>query len=262
MPTHRLASPLVLALTFALGALSACSSDDTTPSGSGGAAGDDASTAGTGGATGGAGGTTASGGSAGAAGADAAGGTTGTGGAVLDGSVSDGSAGDGAATMTLTSAALTSGGTFQALNTCAGANTSPPLTWSAGPVGTMSYAVDLTDLSISAVHWVIWDIPAGTTSLPAALPGDTTLTTPVTAKQLHRAAFFGPGGAYRGPCPNGATHNYRFQVNAIGAATLAGVSNTSTSDDVKGLVQAASLGHGDLAGTSNAAAAPADAAAQ
>jgi Raf kinase inhibitor-like YbhB/YbcL family protein len=164
--------------------------------------------------------------------------------------------------MTLTSTALTEGAVFQDTNTCAGVNTSPPLTWNAGPSGTLSYAVDLTDMTNSAVHWVIYDIPAATTALPAALPGDTTLTTPVSAKQIHRAAFFGAGGAYRGPCPNGNLHNYRFQVNAIGTATLAGVTGTSTSDDVKGLVQAASLAHGDLNGTSSARAAPADASGQ
>jgi Raf kinase inhibitor-like YbhB/YbcL family protein len=158
--------------------------------------------------------------------------------------------------MSLTSTALAEGGMFAAANTCAGANTSPPLTWTAGPTGTMSYAVTLTDLDIDAVHWVIWDIPATTLALPADLPGDTTLTTPVMAMQVHKAEFFGAGGAYRGPCPSGATHTYQFQVNAIGTATLAGVTTASTTEAVRTAVQAASLAHGDLFGTSNASAPP------
>ena len=166
---------------------------------------------------------------------------------------------DSAASITLTSTVLPQGGTFPSENTCAGVNDSPPLTWTAGPTGTVSYSVALTDLSINAVHWIIWDIPAGTTSLPAMLPGDTALTTPVVAKQLHRAAFFGAGGAYRGPCPSGNLHAYQFQVNAIGSATLAGVTGTSTSDQIQALAQAASLGHGDLTGLSAATAPPADA---
>lgn len=165
---------------------------------------------------------------------------------------------DSAASMTLTSSALAAGAAFAPENTCAGANTSPPLTWTAGPSGTMSYAVTLTDLDNGAVHWVIWDIPSGTTSLPANLPGDTTLTTPVMAKQLHKAQFFGAGGAYRGPCPMGATHTYQFEVNAIGSATLAGISGASTTEDIRTLAQDASLAHGDLRGTSNAAMPPAD----
>jgi Raf kinase inhibitor-like YbhB/YbcL family protein len=165
---------------------------------------------------------------------------------------------DGPMSMTLTSAALPAGTAFPAVHTCAGANTSPPLMWTAGPTGTMSYAVSLTDLSINAVHWVIWDLPMGTTALPAALPGDTTLTTPVMAKQLHKVEFFGAGGAYRGPCPSGNNHIYQFEVNAIPTAALAGVTATSTVEQVKAAVQAASLAHGDLLGTSNASPPPAD----
>jgi Raf kinase inhibitor-like YbhB/YbcL family protein len=169
---------------------------------------------------------------------------------------------DSAMSIALTSTALVSGGMFAAANTCAGADTSPPLTWTAGPSGTMSYAVALTDLDIGAVHWIIWDIPATTLALPADLPGDTTLTTPVMAMQVHKVEFFGAGGAYRGPCPSGATHTYQFQVNAIGTATLAGVTTSSTTEAVRTAVLAASLAHGDLLGTSNATAPAVDAAGQ
>ncbi len=62
--------------------------------------------------------------------------------------------------MTLTSTALAAGGVFSDTNTCAGVNTSPPLTWTAGPTGTMSYAVVLTDTNNMAAHWVIWDLPS------------------------------------------------------------------------------------------------------
>lgn len=163
---------------------------------------------------------------------------------------------DGPASLALASGALPQGAAFQAANTCAGVNTSPALAWTAGPTGTASYAVSLTDLSINAVHWVIWDIPAGTTSLPAALPGDTALASPAGAKQIHKFEFFGAGGAYRGPCPRGANHVYQFEVNAIGSATLAGVGASPTAEGVKAAVQAASLAHGNLEGTSNATPAP------
>ena len=169
---------------------------------------------------------------------------------------------DGPTSITLTSTALAEGTPFAAANTCAGANTSPPLSWTAGPAGTLSYAVILTDLSIDAVHWVIWDIPATTTSLPAALPGDTTLAAPAGAKQAHKVEFFGAGGAYRGPCPSGKNHIYQLEVDALGSASLAGVTGTSTTDAIKATVQAASLAHGDLDGTSDATAAPADAGGQ
>jgi Raf kinase inhibitor-like YbhB/YbcL family protein len=169
---------------------------------------------------------------------------------------------DSADSLSLTSTALTEGGAFPSANTCAGADVSPTLTWTAGPTGTMSYAIVLTDLSIDAVHWVIWDIPAGTTSLAADLPGDSTLTTPAGAKQVHKLEFFGAGGAYKGPCPSGNEHVYQFEVDAIGTATLAGVTTTSSTAAIKAAVQAASLAHGDLDGTSRATAPAADAGAQ
>jgi Raf kinase inhibitor-like YbhB/YbcL family protein len=169
---------------------------------------------------------------------------------------------DSADSLTLTSTALTEGSAFPAANTCAGANVSPTLTWTAGPTGTLSYAIVLTDLSIDAVHWVIWDIPAGTTSLTADLPGDSTLTTPAGAKQVHKLEFFGAGGSYKGPCPSGNEHVYQFEVDAIGTATLAGVTTTSSTADIKTAVQAASLAHGDLEGTSNATAPASDAGGQ
>src|SRR5882672_3094433 len=73
---------------------------------------------------------------------------------------------DGAApggTMTLTSPAFSEGGTIPTVNTCKGANTSPALTWTGTPSGTQSFAVVLTDLTISMAHWVIYDIPASAT---------------------------------------------------------------------------------------------------
>jgi len=175
---------------------------------------------------------------------------------------------DSAMSISLTSSALAEGAAFAPENTCAGVNTSPPLNWTAGPTGTLSYAVSLTDLTFNGVtHWVIWDIPVATMNLAAALPDTTVLLTPVGAKQVHKAEFFGVGGGYRGPCPAGANHVYQFQVNAIPTATLAGVTAGadggagSTVEQVKAAVLAASIGHGDLLGTSNAMMPAADAAA-
>ncbi len=110
-----------------------------------------------------------------------------------------------------------------AAQTCTGnSHMSPPLTWTAGPTGTMSYGVALVDMSNGYVHWVIWDIPAATTMLPGNLPETQMLTTPVMAQQINR--FTGDG--YFGPCPSGQTHTYVFEVYALDVATLPGVSLT------------------------------------
>jgi Raf kinase inhibitor-like YbhB/YbcL family protein len=175
------------------------------------------------------------------------------------GTTTDGSTTDSAASIQLTSTAFTNNGNIPAVNTCADVNTSPPLSWTPGPAGTMSYAITLTDLDFqNLVHWVIWDIPSGTTALPENLARDTAmLTTPTAvngAKQARAALIqnMAPGPGYFGPCPMGNVHRYQFEVNAIGTATLAGVTTSSTTDQVKAAVQGASLAHGDLIGMSAA----------
>jgi Raf kinase inhibitor-like YbhB/YbcL family protein len=173
------------------------------------------------------------------------------------GQTGDGSAADSPSSIALTSSAFAEGDTIPDPNTCAGANTSPDLTWTAGPAGTMSYAVVLTDLSTSnpiLVHWVIWDIPAATHALPAALPTANTLTTPVAAKQVHFMYAPAGMGGYFGPCPSGATHMYQFQVHAIDSATLPDATTAWTTADVKAAVLAHALAHGTLDGMSNATA--------
>jgi Raf kinase inhibitor-like YbhB/YbcL family protein len=175
----------------------------------------------------------------------------------------------------LTSPAFAEGQPIPAVNTCAGANTSPELDWTAGPSGTLSYALVVTDLSTGGtndagvttspiIHWVIWDMPPSTRQLPAMLPTDPTLTTPVMAKQVdlrtNPDAAVAMNGFF-GPCPRGNTHHYQFAIHAMNVATLSGVTTTSTSVEAKAAVLASSIAEADLTGTSNAAPPPADASA-
>ena len=157
---------------------------------------------------------------------------------------------DGAAspnTMTLTSSALTEGAVFAAANTCAGVNTSPPLTWSAGPSGTMSYAVVLSDLNNVSAHWVIWDIPPDTRQLTESLPTGATLTTPAGAKQAA-----GSGMGYLGPCPSGALHTYVFTLYAMDVAMLPGVTASSMTAALATAIKMHQLAAATLSATSDA----------
>jgi Raf kinase inhibitor-like YbhB/YbcL family protein len=114
-----------------------------------------------------------------------------------------------------------------------GADVSPPMSWSAGPDGTLSYALVLKDLSNGTSHWAIWDIPASVTELPAELPpnGETTGDL-ADAKQ---ATGFGrtPVGYFgSGACD----HVYEFKVYALGTATLENPG--SSADDIRDAVEA------------------------
>lgn len=119
----------------------------------------------------------------------------------------------------LTSPMLTMGASFDAANTCTGVNTSPQLAWTAGPAGTMGYAVVLTDKSNNLIHWVIYDIPASATGLPANVEKQYAPANVAGAHQTtsYQAATRG----YLGPCPP-VEHTYEFVVYALDAATLPG----------------------------------------
>jgi Raf kinase inhibitor-like YbhB/YbcL family protein len=53
---------------------------------------------------------------------------------------------------------------------CTGSNVSPALSWSGAPSGTKSFAVSMYDPDAPTGsgwwHWVVFNIPPGTTSLP------------------------------------------------------------------------------------------------
>ena len=89
-----------------------------------------------------------------------------------------------AQSMTLTSSDIKEGGTivneqvFKGFG-CTGGNVSPALSWSGAPSGTKSFAVTVYDPDAPTGsgfwHWVMFNIPATTTSLPggAGTPGQT-----------------------------------------------------------------------------------------
>jgi hypothetical protein len=116
-------------------------------------------------------------------------------------------------TMELISSAFNEGEMIPGKYTCDGADVSPPLKWGALPSGTKSLALicDDPDAPVGTwVHWVYYDIPAGSESLPEKV-----------APEKHPAG----GGTqglndfrkigYGGPCPPGGTHRYYFKLYAL-----------------------------------------------
>lgn len=185
---------------------------------------------------------------AGGTGAAGAGGSAGS----AAGSSSGGSGG--AAAFSLTSTALSEGGAFPEENTCAsgeGFGSSPPLTWTAGPSSTMSYAVVLIDNDFMGgfIHWVLWDVPPTITTLPANFPSGTMPSMPAGAKQRS----IDTNNGYAGPCPNGDEHEYTFTVYALPTAMLSGLSaNPSTMAVVSAIEAANPLAEASLSGLSDA----------
>jgi Raf kinase inhibitor-like YbhB/YbcL family protein len=94
-----------------------------------------------------------------------------------------------------------------------GENLSPQLSWTNPPTGTTSFVVVVTDLTASAIHWGMYNIPVSTTHLPqdAGRLGST------EGLMVNNDVDGTP--AYAGPCPPKnlapVVHQYRFAVYAL-----------------------------------------------
>lgn len=127
--------------------------------------------------------------------------------------------------------------------------TSPEISWTDGPAGTLSYAVVFKDLSVLEIndpsnamlynrgfHWAIWDIPAATNTLPAELPEGHEIVGEIGLVDARQWASF-KDYSFFGPCPNfdpeieeEVTDSYSFVVYALPVAeSLIPSAVTSTS---------------------------------
>jgi hypothetical protein len=129
-----------------------------------------------------------------------------------------------AAPMMLTSSALTDMGNLPTKYSCAGtpANVSPPLAWSNAPAGTQSFVLLVHDLeprpgknNDDILHWLVWNIPATTTSMGENAPATPTLADG-SMQVVAQGRNGGPATSYRGPCPPPLQpHHYSFEVFAL-----------------------------------------------
>jgi Raf kinase inhibitor-like YbhB/YbcL family protein len=119
--------------------------------------------------------------------------------------------------MTISSSAFPSQGEIPTAHTCEGEDVSPPLSWTNVPSAAKSFALIVDDPDapdpkapkMTWVHWVVFNLPAATTSLPqdAARHG-----VPAAAGQGindWRKKTWG------GPCPPIGRHRYFFKLYAL-----------------------------------------------
>ncbi len=150
-----------------------------------------------------------------------------------------------AMTIELTSTAFSEGRPIPARYTCTGEDISPPLAWRGAPSGTQSFALIMDDPDAPGrtwVHWVVINLPATATGLPAAirsngdLPGEA-----VHGQNSWRRNDYG------GPCPPSGTHRYFFKLYALDTALdlAPGATKQQVLDALAGHV----LAEGQLMGT-------------
>jgi Raf kinase inhibitor-like YbhB/YbcL family protein len=153
--------------------------------------------------------------------------------------------GGGKMDIRLTSTAFTEGGTIPRKHTCDGSDVSPPLAWDNVPGGTKSFALicDDPDAPMGTwVHWVLFNLPADTRSLPEAVPPD---------KELPNGARQGTNDfrkiGYGGPCPPpGKPHRYFFKLYALD--TVLDLPAGSTKPQVVKAMEGHVLAEGQLMG--------------
>lgn len=102
---------------------------------------------------------------------------------------------------------------------CDETNVSPALAWTEPPAGTLSFALIMDDPDVPAktvVHWLIYDIPASTRSLPEGVPTKKKLADGSSQGQNIRKKV-----GYTGPCPEkgGPAHHYFFKLYALDSRT-------------------------------------------
>jgi Raf kinase inhibitor-like YbhB/YbcL family protein len=112
---------------------------------------------------------------------------------------------------------------------CKGGNVSPALSWSGAPAGTKSFALTVYDPDAPTGsgfwHWVIANIPVGTTSL-AKNAGDVKAGLAPKGSVQVRNDYSAMG--YGGPCPpKGPPHHYVFTLFAVDVDKLDVTENTS-----------------------------------
>ena len=152
-----------------------------------------------------------------------------------------------AVTIELTSSAFEYGQPIPPKHACTGdvatslKDVSPELSWGEPPAGTQSFALIMDDPDASPDpfdHWIIFNIPASTRSLPESMP--------VNSGFSNGNNSWGRTG-YGGPCPPSGTHRYFFKLYALDE--MLAISEGAT----KGELEKAMVGHilaqGELMGT-------------
>jgi Raf kinase inhibitor-like YbhB/YbcL family protein len=152
--------------------------------------------------------------------------------------------------FTVTSDSVTEGQPLGDDHLAAAGNTSPQLSWSGAPEGTKSYTVTCFDPDAPTPsgfwHWVLVDLPADVTSLPAGAGAE-------GADQPGNAFMCRNDGgtrAFMGAAPpeGDQVHRYFFVVHAVGEDSL-GVDQDASPAVVSFNLAFKTLGRGILQGT-------------
>ena len=153
-------------------------------------------------------------------------------------------------TITIKSKAFAAGEPIPKKHTGEGPDVSPALEWTGVPPKTQELALIMDDPDAPTpkpwVHWVIYKLPAGTTSLPEGVAKSEKLAAPAGALQGKNS--WNTGG-YRGPLPppGHGVHHYHFKVYALD--TPLNVKPCLEKEQLEAAMKSHILAEGELIGT-------------
>jgi Raf kinase inhibitor-like YbhB/YbcL family protein len=145
----------------------------------------------------------------------------------------------------LSSPAFTEGDPIPEKYSCDGEDISPPLQWTDPPEGTLSFALisDDPDAPVGTwVHWVLYNLPAETRSIPEAFPSDAEFPDGTKSGKNSWKSL-----GYGGPCPPSGTHRYFFTLFALD--TLLDMASGAIKDQLLQAMEEHILAEIDLMGT-------------
>jgi Raf kinase inhibitor-like YbhB/YbcL family protein len=142
--------------------------------------------------------------------------------------------------ITVQSTAFAEGQPIPTRFTCDGEGDTPPLTWEGVPEGAAALALVVDDPDAprgTFTHWVVVDLPPGTTTLKAG-------ALPAGAVQARNS---GGRTTYYPPCPPSGIHHYRFTVYSLTRPT--GLREGAALDAALSAVDSSASASGRLVGT-------------
>jgi Raf kinase inhibitor-like YbhB/YbcL family protein len=146
--------------------------------------------------------------------------------------------------LTLTSSAFKQGESIPTQFTCDGVDHSPALSWTNAPANTQSFALIMDDPDAPMGtwdHWILYNIPATTTSLAE------NIQTLPTGTQIGSNSW--KRSQYNGPCPPDREHRYFFKLYALD--TTLKLPDGASKADVQAAMNAYVLGTAELMGKYN-----------
>ena len=158
-----------------------------------------------------------------------------------------------AVTMTLTTTAFADGTVIPIKHTQAGEQVSPALSWTGAPDSAKSFVLLMHDIDVAngpagedQLHWLVWNIRGGATSLPEGVPQGGDQPNGMRQMSVSGPYYRGPGAPATGPM-----HHYVFELYALDATIdvpAVGQSPSATRAAVFAAMQGHIRGKGVLVG--------------